>query len=240
MVEDDKVATKVLDPTGYDEMVTTEDSEMIDDFSSKIIHARTKTAFTGVRLNIMTQALHAEEGSLLQCLMIQNAYTKMCNGSKSVTIMVRNGTAYPQTLKKKIPVARVVAANHMPKVQMWPGTMDALDEVQGIQTPKMTIEQRQEKLFKKLDLSSLRSWPLELADSAHSLLAKYHVIFSLESWELSCTHFTKHCELESLMMIQVDPSAVSGKRSTHTCKRFWIQTLFSPARVHNVTMECLV
>ena len=111
MVEDNKVTTKVLDPTGYDEIVTTKESKMIDTFLSKIIHARMKTAFTGVRLNVITQVLYAEERSLLQGLTIQNAYTKMCNGSKSVTIMVRNGTAYPQTLKKKIPVASVVAGN---------------------------------------------------------------------------------------------------------------------------------
>ena len=178
-VEDDKVATKVLDPTGYDEIVTIKDSEMIDAFSSKIIHARMKTAFTGARLNVMNQALHAEEGSLLKDLMIQNAYTRMCNGSKNVTVMVRNAMAYPQTLKK-IPLARVVAANCVPEVQMWPGMMDALDEVQGIQTPKMTTEQRQEKMFKKLDLSSLGTWLPELADSACSLLAEYHDIFSLE------------------------------------------------------------
>ena len=61
--------------------------------------------------------------------MIQNAYTKMHNGSKSFAIFVRNGMVYPQTLKKKIPVARVVAANHMPEAQMWPGTMEALDGV---------------------------------------------------------------------------------------------------------------
>ena len=152
---------------------------MIDAFLSKIIHVRMKTAFTGARLNIMPQVLHAEEGSLLQGLMIHNTYTKMCNGSKSVTIMVRNVTAYPQTLKKKIPVARVVAANHVPEVQMQPGTMDALDEVQGIQTPKMTMYQRQKKLFKKLNLRGLGSWPPELADSAHSLLAENHDIFSL-------------------------------------------------------------
>ena len=70
--------------------------------------------------------------------------------------------AYPQTLKKKIPVTRVVASNHMPEVQMWPGMMDALDEVQGIQTPKMTTEQGQEKLFKKLRLE----WPRILAVGA--------------------------------------------------------------------------
>ena len=34
---------------------------------------------------------------LPQSLAIQNAYTEMCNGSKSVTVMVRNGMAYPQT-----------------------------------------------------------------------------------------------------------------------------------------------
>ena len=50
-----------------------------------------KTAFTGARLNVMSQALCAEEGSLPQGLMMQNTYTEMCNGSKSVTIMVRNG-----------------------------------------------------------------------------------------------------------------------------------------------------
>ena len=63
----------------------------------------------------MTHALHAEEGSLPQGLMILNAYTKMCNGRKNVTVIVRNSAAYPQTLKKKIPVAGVVAANQLPE-----------------------------------------------------------------------------------------------------------------------------
>ena len=124
--------------------------------------------------------------------MIQNTYTKMCNGSRSVAIIVRNGMAYPQTLKKKIPVARVVAANWVSEPQMQPGMIDALDEAQGIQTPKMTTEQRQKKLFEKLDLSNLGSWLPELVDSTHLLLAEYHDIFSLESCELSCTHSTKH------------------------------------------------
>ena len=100
--------------------------------------------------------------------------------------------AYPQTLRKKIPVARVVAANWMPKPQMQSGMIDALDEAQGIQTQKLTTEERQEKLFEELDMSSLGFWLPELADSTHSHLAEYHDIFSLESCELSCTHSTKH------------------------------------------------
>ena len=75
---------------------------------------------------------------------------------------------------------------------MQPGMIDALDEAQGIQTPKLTTEQRQEKLFEKLELSSLGSWPPELADSAHLLLAECHDIFSLEPCKLDSTHSTKH------------------------------------------------
>ena len=49
IVGDDKVATKVVDPVEYSEIVTSKDSEMINAFSSRIIHVRAKTAFTGVR-----------------------------------------------------------------------------------------------------------------------------------------------------------------------------------------------
>ena len=115
----------------------------------------------------------------------------MHHGSKNVAIIVRNSMAYPQTLKK-IPVTRVVAANIVPEPQVWPCMIDVLDEAQGIWTPKLTTEQRQEKLFQKLELSSMGSWPPELADSAHSLLAEYHDIFSLEPYQLGCTHSTKH------------------------------------------------
>ena len=37
-----------------------------------------------------------------------------------------------------------------------------------------------------------RRCPLELADNAHQLLAKYHDVFLLEPAELGCTHSTKH------------------------------------------------
>ena len=70
--------------------------------------------------------------------------------------------------------------------------IEMLDEAQGLQMPKLTVKQRQEKLFKELDLSGLESWPPELADSSQCLLAEYHDIFSLEPSELGCTHSTKY------------------------------------------------
>ena len=83
---------------------------MIDTFSSKIIHAWMKTVFTSARLNVMTHALQAREVPLSMDLVAQNAYTEMCGSSKRVANVMRNNMAYPLTLKK-IPVARVVAAN---------------------------------------------------------------------------------------------------------------------------------
>ena len=71
-MEDDKVAAGVLDLTEYNKVVTTKDTEMTDAFSSCIIHVRMRTAYTGVRLNVMTQALLAEDRSLPQGLTIQN------------------------------------------------------------------------------------------------------------------------------------------------------------------------
>ena len=143
-LESNKVTTRVLDSTKYDKVVTTKGCKMIYTFSSKIIHAQMKTAFTSLRLNVMTHALCAGKGLLPLGLMIQNAYTEMHNGRKYVAIVGRNSTVYPQTLKK-IPVARVLSANQMPEPQAWPGMIDVLDEAQGIQTPMLTTEQRQKR-----------------------------------------------------------------------------------------------
>ena len=81
-MEDDKVTAGVLDLTEYDVVVTIKDTEMIDAFSCCIIHVRTRTAYTGMGLNVITQALHVEDGLLTHGLTIQNAYTKMHGGSE--------------------------------------------------------------------------------------------------------------------------------------------------------------
>ena len=99
---------------------------------------------------------------------------------------MRNSKAYPQTLKKKkTPVARAVAATAVLEPLAETRLLEGEDKPQSPQTPKLTVRQRQVKLSEELDLSGLESWPLELADSAHQLLAEYHNVFSLEHAELS-------------------------------------------------------
>ena len=67
-----------------------------------------------------------------------------------------------------------------------------MGEDSGHQMPKLTVQQRQEKLFEELDLSGLESRPPELVASTQSLLAEYNDIFSLEPSKLGCTHSMEH------------------------------------------------
>ena len=70
----------------------------------------------GEYINVMTQALWTEDGTLPQGLTFQNAYTELQKGSKYVVIVVRNSTAYPLMLQKKAPVARAVAVTAVPEI----------------------------------------------------------------------------------------------------------------------------
>ena len=105
---------------------------------------------------------------------------------------MRNSMVYPQTLRKRTSVARAVAATQVPEPPMQTSVTEALDDTQGLQMPKVTVKQMQEKLFQELDLSGLESWPPELADSTWSLLAEYHDVISLEPSKLGCPHSTGH------------------------------------------------
>ena len=79
--------------------------------------------------------------------------------------------AYPQTLKRKTPVARAVAATVVPEPLAETRLLEGEDEPQSPHTPKLTVRQRQGKLFEELALSRLELWPPKLADSAQQLLA---------------------------------------------------------------------
>ena len=107
-------------------------------------------------------------------------------------MVVRNNTAYSQTLQKKTPVARVVAALPVPKPPGGEQLPEGFDESPDSHTPELTVRQRHGKLFDKLDLSGLDSWASELVDATCWLLAKYHDVFLLDPAELGCTHSMEH------------------------------------------------
>ena len=177
---------------GYDQVMFTQNVETIEAFSSHDVPVKAGRAYTGEHINIMVQALQTNDSSLLPGLTLQNTYTELRQGSKKVVMMVGNSMVYPQTLQKKTPVARAVVALLVPEPPKEVQLQEEGNEPQDLQNPKLTVRQRQGKLFDELDLSGLNSWPPELADTACQLLAEYHDMFSLDPMELGCTHSTEH------------------------------------------------
>ena len=117
---------------------------------------------------------------------MQNTYTELRQDGKKAVMVVRNNTTYSQTLWKKSPVARVVAALPVPEPPEEEQLLEGADESHEPHTLRLTIRQRHGKLFDELDLSGLDFWAPELADTACWLLAKYHDVFSLDPAELGC------------------------------------------------------
>ena len=107
-------------------------------------------------------------------------------------MVVWNNTTYPQTLRKKTPVARAISVLPVPEPPK-PKSLQVEDDMcSDLHTLKLMIRQRCGKLFDELDLSGLDTWAPELVDEACQLLAEYHDVFSLDLAELGCTHSTEH------------------------------------------------
>ena len=173
-------------------LMYTQKAETLEPFSSHVIPVRTMKVYLGKHINVMVQALHAWDGTLLPGLTMQNTYTELRKGSKKAVIVVQNNTTYPQTLQEKTPMARAVSVLPVPEPPK-PESLQVEDNTcPDLHAPKLMVRQRHGRLLDELDLSGLDSWAPKLADAAHQLLAEYHDIFSLDPAELGCTHSTEH------------------------------------------------
>ena len=173
-------------------LMYTQKVETLEPFSSHVIPVKTTKAYLGEHINVMVQALYAQDGTLLPGLTVLNMYTELRKGSKKAVVVVWNNTAYPQTLRKKTPMARAISVLPVPEPHKPKSLQVEGDANSDLHTPKLMIRQRCSKLFDELDLSGLDMWALELADEACQLLAEYHDVFSLDPAELGCTHSTEH------------------------------------------------
>ena len=87
----------------------------------------------GNNMYIMIQAPEkGEEPCLPHGLRMVNTYTMMTTWSRCVTVVIKNQMAVLIIIGKGITVAWVVATNRVPPVKVMPGTLEKLDEIQGI------------------------------------------------------------------------------------------------------------
>ena len=80
-----------LDPTDLDEPVLLKDRVIIPAFASRIVHVRTQRTFMkGHRLNVMVQPPYPEDKAKLPLgLYVQRVYTKLKDGSRNVSTVLR-------------------------------------------------------------------------------------------------------------------------------------------------------
>ena len=186
------------DPNDLDEVVKLCNPVVVPAFGSSIVKGRTaETMMTTMKLNVMTQAPYAEdEANLPVGLYVLRMRCDMNPGSRSVHLVLRNGTARPIKLSPGQVIGRVVTVNEVPKAEASPELLRELGMDDKPKEPKMMIPERQAKLMEILEenggLDMLKDWPEEEARKARRLLMEYHNVFSLEKNEMGCTDATEH------------------------------------------------
>ena len=180
------VANKKIAPLHVDEVVRVTSKCTVPPFGHKAIHGKVNLILHGYKMNVMTHGLEKWSPSLPLGIDVQMVYATLADGSNRVTVVLRNNTWDWLEIKKGVPIARMVAANEVPKVT------NLFSTEQTKERYTLTEAERQDLLLKKLDLSGLEAWPEDQAGKAHSLLKEYHDIFLLEKCDMGHTNATKH------------------------------------------------
>ena len=180
------VANKPIAPLSIDEVVRVTNKCMVPPFGHKVIHGRVGLVLQGYKMNVMTHGLEQRSPLLPLGLEVQSAYATLATGSSRIPVVLRNNTKDWLEIKKGTPIARMVAANLIPRV------INAVSAKGPDPASTLTEAERQDLLMEKLDLSGLDEWPTEQAEKARGLLKEYHDIFFLEKQDMGHTKAAEH------------------------------------------------
>ena len=180
------VANKPIAPLSVDEVVRVTSKCMVPPFGHKVIHGRVGLVLQGYKMNVMTHGLEKRSPLLPLGLEVQSAYATLATGSSRVPVVLRNNTKDWLEIKKGTPIARMVAANLVPRV------INAISAKGPHPVSTLTEAERQDLLLDKLDLSGLDTSPTEQAEKARGLLKEYHDIFFLEKQDMGHTKAAEH------------------------------------------------
>ena len=180
------VANKPIAPLSVDEVVRVTNKCMVPPFGHKVIHGHAGLVLQGYKMNVMTHGLEKRSPVLPLGLEVQSAYATLATGSSRVPVVLRNNTKDWLEIKKGTPIARMVAANLVPRV------INAVSAKGPHPVSTLTEAERQDLLLDKLDLSGLDAWPKEQAEKARGILKEYHDIFFLEKQDMGHTKAAEH------------------------------------------------
>ena len=158
-----------INPVDIDERIYLTKSVVVPAFGSVIAQGHTEsTMMMGHHLRVMTQAPYPDDDANLPVgLYVLRTYTELHDGSRTVHIILRNGTSCPICLHQRWLVGRVVATNLVPEAEVMPEFMkklskDDADANEKEKSPKFTIPERQQLLIEILErdggLDMLKDW----------------------------------------------------------------------------------
>ena len=115
-VKVNNIANKPIAPLHVDEVVRVASKCMVPPFGHKAIHGKVNLILHGYKMNVMTHGLEKRSPSLPLGIDVQTVYATLADGSNLITVVLRNNTRDWVEIKKGVSVARMVAANEVPKV----------------------------------------------------------------------------------------------------------------------------
>ena len=110
------IANKPIAPLHADEVVRVVSKCMVPPFGHKAIHGKVNLVLHGYKMNVMTHGLEKRSPSLPLGIDVKTVYATLADGSNQITVVLRNNTQDWLEIKKGVPIARMVAANEVPKV----------------------------------------------------------------------------------------------------------------------------
>ena len=185
-------------PIDLDEKLLLKKKQVLLPFSNTMVHCKTRqTQMQGYKLHVMIHAPYPEDKSgLPNGVYVLKTYTELKDGSRNVSVVLRNLTSKTIHLAPGRCVARVATANVVLEAVPSLELVKDLEEALSREAPKLTIEERQKLLMELLrqdsGLEQLKEWPPELALKFERMLMEHHHIFSLDKNEIGCMDTAEH------------------------------------------------
>ena len=185
-------------PVDLDEKLLLKKKHVLLPFSNTMVHCKTQsTQMQGYKLHVMMHAPYPEDkSSLPNGVYVLKTYTELKDGSRNVSVVLRNLTSKTIHLATGRCVTRIAAANEVPEAVPSLELAKELEETKPKEAPKLTIEERQKLLMELLrkdgGLEQLSEWPPELALKFERMLMEHHHIFSLDKNKIGCTDSAEH------------------------------------------------
>ena len=156
----------------------------------KTIRVPGKTTFKKhfKRLNIMVESLIEPNCNTVVPV---RTYTVLKPGSTRLNVGLSNLSGKAITVHTKMAVTQFTATNAIPET-LAPHVTDAKENEQKTKKLPLLSTEKQDELFKKVNLTRTQEWSVEQKEEVRQLFIEYGGLFALDSMDLGKTSQVKH------------------------------------------------